>query len=421
MQNVFSDLKARGLIHSVTDEKLLAELLQSQSVCFYIGFDPTAPSLHIGNLVQIITAKRLQLAGHKPLALVGGATGLIGDPKQSGERVLNEREVVDQWVKRIHDQLTNFFDFAGTNAAIMVNNYDWTAPLGVLEFLRDIGKHFPVNKMLDREAVAARLAKDGISFTEFSYQVLQANDFLHLFQNYGAVLQTGGSDQWGNLTAGTDLIRRVTGASVHAMCTPLLVKADGGKFGKTESGTIWLDSEMTSPYAFYQFWINTDDRDLELMLNTFSLKSLSEIEQLMNISNAEPHLRHGQKSLAMEMTSLVHSEQAMLDAQNAASALFAGGDLSDINKSTLHAALQEAGLAKSILINNQMPSVVELLLSSGVVGSKNEAKRAISEGSIWINQTRISTEDQAVAVSELIHGAYLVVRKGKKTIRGLEF
>jgi tyrosyl-tRNA synthetase len=236
-----------------------------------------------------------------------------------------------------------------------------------------------------------------------------------------AVLQTGGSDQWGNLTAGTDLIRRVTGASVHAMCTPLLVKADGGKFGKTESGTIWLDSEMTSPYAFYQFWINTDDRDLELMLKTFSLKSLSEIEQLMNISNAEPHLRHGQKALAMEMTSLVHSEQAMLDAQNAASALFAGGDLSDINKSTLHAALQEAGLAKSILIDNQMPSVVELLLSSGVVGSKNEAKRAISEGSIWINQTRISTEDQAVAVSELIHGAYLVVRKGKKTIRGLEF
>jgi tyrosyl-tRNA synthetase len=205
------------------------------------------------------------------------------------------------------------------------------------------------------------------------------------------------------------------------MCTPLLVKADGGKFGKTESGTIWLDSEMTSPYAFYQFWINTDDRDLELMLKTFSLKSLSEIEQLMNISNAEPNLRHGQKALAMEMTSLVHSEQAMLDAQNAASALFAGGDLSDINKSTLHAALQEAGLAKSILINNQMPSVVELLLSSGVVGSKNEAKRAISEGSIWINQTRISTEDQAVAVSELIHGAYLVVRKGKKTIRGLEF
>ena len=416
--SILSELQSRGLIHDTTDAEELAAALRN-GLTFYVGFDPTAPSLHIGNLVQILTAKRLQLAGNRPLALVGGATGLIGDPKMSGERTLNEAELVEEWSNRLRLQLAKFFDFSGPHAATMVNNYDWTHGIDVLEFLRDIGKHFSVNRMLDREAVAARLAGAGISFTEFSYQVLQAYDYLHLHREYNAVLQTGGSDQWGNLTAGTDLIRRVTGNIVHALCTPLLTKSDGGKFGKTEAGTVWLDPELTSPYAFYQFWLNTDDRDLAKMLKVFSFKSLAEIDQLVAVSSAEPHLRIGQRALAQEMTSLVHSEQDMQQAESAASLLFGNGDLSTIAESALVAALAEAGLVEVELVAGELPVLPDLLVAAGIVKSKTEARRMIAEGAAWVNNQKWTDENAKIPLETLLFQRFLVLRRGRKNIAGI--
>ncbi len=301
----------------------------------------------------------------------------------------------------------------------MVNNYQWTHGVGVLEFLRDIGKHFSVNRMLDREAVAARLAGAGISFTEFSYQVLQAYDYLHLHQEYGAKLQTGGSDQWGNLTAGTDLIRRVTGNIVHALCTPLLTRADGGKFGKTEAGTVWLDPELTSPYAFYQFWLNVDDRDLEKMLLVFSFKSLAEISQLIAASQAEPHLRIGQRALAQEMTTLVHSADEMMQAETAAALLFGNGDLDTIAEPALVAALTEAGLTDVALVDGALPLLPDLLVVAGIVKSKTEARRMISEGAAWVNNQKWTDESVAIPLETLIFQRFLVLRRGRKTIAGI--
>lgn len=416
--SILSELQSRGLIHDTTDAEELAAALRN-GLTFYVGFDPTAPSLHIGNLVQILTAKRLQLAGNRPLALVGGATGLIGDPKMSGERTLNEAELVEEWSNRLRLQLAKFFDFSGPHAATMVNNYDWTHGIDVLEFLRDIGKHFSVNRMLDREAVAARLAGAGISFTEFSYQVLQAYDYLHLHREYNAVLQTGGSDQWGNLTAGTDLIRRVTGNIVHALCTPLLTKSDGGKFGKTEAGTVWLDPELTSPYAFYQFWLNTDDRDLAKMLKVFSFKSLAEIDQLVASSSAEPHLRIGQRALAQEMTSLVHSEQDMQQAESAAALLFGNGDLSTIAESALVAALAEAGMVEVKLVAGELPVLPDLLVAAGIVKSKTEARRMIAEGAAWVNNQKWTDENAKIPLETLLFQRFLVLRRGRKNIAGI--
>jgi len=416
--SILSELQSRGLIHDTTDAEELAAALRN-GLTFYVGFDPTAPSLHIGNLVQILTAKRLQLAGNRPLALVGGATGLIGDPKMSGERTLNEAELVEEWSNRLRLQLAKFFDFSGPHAATMVNNYDWTHGIDVLEFLRDIGKHFSVNRMLDREAVAARLAGAGISFTEFSYQVLQAYDYLHLHREYNAVLQTGGSDQWGNLTAGTDLIRRVTGNIVHALCTPLLTKSDGGKFGKTEAGTVWLDPELTSPYAFYQFWLNIDDRDLAKMLKVFSFKSLAEIDQLVASSSAEPHLRIGQRALAQEMTSLVHSEQDMQQAESAAALLFGNGDLSTIAESALVAALAEAGLVEVELVAGELPVLPDLLVAAGIVKSKTEARRMIAEGAAWVNNQKWTDENAKIPLETLLFQRFLVLRRGRKNIAGI--
>jgi tyrosyl-tRNA synthetase len=416
---ILDELKSRGLVHDTTDDAALSEAL-NKGLTFYVGFDPTAPSLHIGNLVQILTAKRLQLAGNKPLALVGGATGLIGDPKMTGERTLNEREVVEQWSDRLHDQLSKFFDFSGDHAAKMVNNYEWTHTVGVLEFLRDIGKHFSVNRMLDREAVAARLANQGISFTEFSYQVLQAYDYLHLHKSFGATLQTGGSDQWGNLTAGTDLIRRVTGTTVHALCTPLLTRSDGGKFGKTEAGTVWLDGSLTSPYAFYQFWLNIDDSDLPKMLNVFSFKSLSEIADLIASSQAEPHLRIGQRALAQEMTSLVHSELQMKQAEQAAAVLFGTGSLMELDEATLEAALSEAGITEIELVDGKLPPPADLLALSGIVKSKTEARRMIDEGAAWLNNSKLTETEAEIPLDSMIFGRFLVLRRGRKTIAGIK-
>jgi tyrosyl-tRNA synthetase len=419
MNKILDELKWRGLLHDATDQENLAAALDS-GLTFYVGFDPTAPSMHVGNLVQILTAKRLQQAGNIPLALVGGATGLIGDPKMSGERTLNEADVVQAWSDRIENQLRKFFDFEGPNAAQVVNNFDWTHGVGVLEFLRDIGKHFSVNRMLDREAVAARLANQGISFTEFSYQILQAFDYLHLNQNYNAILQTGGSDQWGNLTAGTDLIRRVTGKTVHAFSTPLLTKSDGGKFGKTESGTIWLDAELTSAYAFYQFWLNIDDRDLEKMLKVFSFKEIDEIKNLLTASNKDPHLRIGQRSLAQEMTALVHSVEDLAQVEQASAVLFGSGDFSSLNQKTLESVLAEAGLVEVQLLNGQLPPAVDLFVSAGVVKSKTEARRMIADGAAWVNNQKLEPETVDITRESLLFGQYLVLRRGRKTIAGIK-
>ena len=319
---VLDDLVQRDLVASATDLGALRDALSAGPITMYCGFDPTAPSLHMGNLAQIVTMMRFQRSGHRPLALVGGSTGLIGDPRMTSERTLNPVDVVRDWELHIKAQLEQFFDFEGPNACTMVNNFDWTKDVSAIEFLRDIGKHFSVNRMLDREAVAARLNSSGISYTEFSYQLLQAFDFLELYRRYGCVLQTGGSDQWGNITAGADLIRRVEGAAVHALTTPLITKADGTKFGKTESGTVWLSAELTSPYAFFQFWLNADDRDLPQLLHTFSLRPFPEVEQLLVASAERPHAREAQRALAREVTTLVHGAEASAQAEAAAVALF---------------------------------------------------------------------------------------------------
>lgn len=422
MTDVLADLEWRGLIADSTDRDELADRLAAGPVTFYCGFDPTAPSLHLGNLVQILTMRRLQDDGHRPLALVGGATGLIGDPKESGERVLNDRDTVEAWVDRIEQQLRRFLTFDGDAAARMVNNLDWTGPMSAIDLLRDIGKHFSVNRMLDREAVAARLAAGGISYTEFSYQVLQANDYLHLHQSYDCVLQTGGSDQWGNLTAGVDLIRRVTGHHVAALTTPLLVKADGTKFGKTESGTVWLDADRTSPYAFYQFWLNADDRDVSRWLRVFSFRSHDEIQELEQVTLDKPHERRAQRALAEEMTSLVHGAAATEAVVAASAALFGRGDLATADAGTLGAALAEAGGAvlTSADVDEGGIAFVSLLAKTGLVSGTSAARRAVAEGGAYLNNVRVTDVDHRVTGADLLHGRWVVLRRGKRNIAGAD-
>lgn len=416
MSEVLADLDWRGLIADSTDRDELAERLAAGPVTFYCGFDPTAPSLHLGNLVQILTMRRLQDAGHRPLALVGGATGLIGDPKESGERVLNDRDTVEAWVGRIEQQLRRFLSFDGEAGARMVNNLDWTSAMGAIDLLRDIGKHFSVNRMLDREAVSARLAAGGISYTEFSYQVLQANDYLHLHRSMDCVLQTGGSDQWGNLTAGVDLIRRVTGHHVAALTTPLLVKADGTKFGKTESGTVWLDADRTSPYAFYQFWMNADDRDIARWLRVFSFRDHEEIEELERATEDRPQARLAQRALAEELTTLVHGADATAAVVAASAALFGRGDLADSDPDTLAAALSEAGGA--VLTDEDVTEAgvpfVALFAKCGLVNGTSAARRSIAEGGAYLNNERVTDVDHRVTASDLLHGRWVVLRRGKR-------
>ncbi len=420
-QEIIPELQWRGLIAQSTDLEKISKVC-ANPVTLYCGFDPTAPSLHLGNLVQILTVRRFQQYGHKPLALVGGATGLIGDPKESGERSLNSVDLVGEWVDRIRTQLERFYDFAGPNAAQMVNNLDWTRDLNAIEFLRDIGKHFSVNRMLDRQAVAARLAKDGISFTEFSYQLLQSFDYLELYRRYDCVLQTGGSDQWGNITAGVDLVRRVESKGVHALTTPLLTRVDGKKFGKTESGTIWLDPQLTSPYSFFQYWINADDRDIPNLLKTFSFKSESEISELVQASIDRPQERAAQRALASELTEIVHGAQESTGAQNAGKALFGGGDLADLPESTLQAALTEASLGEvsiSEVSDGKLPALDELLVRCGLAQSKKAARRTIAEGGAYVNNIRIEQEDFQVPVSDLLYGRWVVLRRGRKAFAGV--
>ena len=413
--HILDELKWRGLVALSTDEDELRKALSGQ-ITFYCGFDPTAPSLHLGNLVQLLTMRRLQLAGHLPLALVGGATGLIGDPKPTAERTLNDRETVGEWVEKLADQNRRFLDFEGQNAARMVNNLDWTSGYSAIDFLREIGKHFRVGKMLSKDAVSARLNSDsGISYTEFSYQVLQGMDFLELYQRYGCVMQTGGSDQWGNLTAGTDLIHKVEGKSVHLIATPLITNADGKKFGKSEGNAIWLDAELTSPYAMYQFWLNTDDADVIDRLKVFTFLTRAEISDYEALVKDEPFKREAQRRLALEVTELVHSKEEAEAARDAALALFGGGDVRSLNQKSLLAALVElpnAQVARGV-------SVIDALVAVGLASSNSEARRAIEAGSVSVNQQKIESTESTI--EDLLSGDVALISKGKKNLAGLFF
>ncbi|MGA8113778.1 MAG: tyrosine--tRNA ligase [Actinocatenispora sp.] len=417
MTDIFQDLRWRGLIKDSTDPDELAKNLANGPVTFYAGFDPTGPSLHIGHMVQILTARRLQHAGHRPLLLVGGATGLIGDPKDSGERVLNSPDVVADWVGRLQRQMTPFVAFSGEHAARVVNNLDWTSAMSAVEFLRDVGKHFPVNQMLSRDVVKNRLAAGGISFTEFSYQILQANDYFELNRRHGCTLQFGGSDQWGNITAGVDYCRRRGVSDATAFTTPLVTRADGTKFGKTADGqSVWLDAEMTSPYAFYQFWFNVEDGDVGRYLRYFSFRPRAEIEELERQTAERPAARSAQRALAEELTSLVHGEGEMSQVVTASKALFGRGDLAELDAGTLRAALAEAGLVSV----SELPGVATLLKQSGLTSSLSEARRAVAEGGAYVNNERVTDPDAAVGVDRLLHGRYLVLRRGKRSIAGVE-
>jgi tyrosyl-tRNA synthetase len=415
--DVIDDLQWRGLLHDSTDRDELRAHLAAGPVTFYVGFDPTAPSLQVGNLVQVLTARRLQRAGHRPLLLVGGATGMIGDPKEEGERILNDPSIVSGWVDKIRRQVEPFYDFDGPSAAQMVNNLDWTSPLSAIEFLRDVGKHFPVNQMLAREVVKARL-ESGISFTEFSYQILQAHDYFQLNQRYGCTLQHGGSDQWGNILAGVDFCRRRGVRGVHAFTTPLVTRADGTKFGKSAAGmSLWLDPAMTSPYAFYQFWVNAEDADIPTYLRVFSFRSRDEIEALEKASADRPAAREAQRALAEELTTLLHGETECAQVIAASQALFGRGSLAELAPETLSAALSEAGLAR---VAAPLPGVAALLKESGLVSSMNEARRTIGEGGAYVNNERVTDVEATVDPAALLHGRFLVLRRGRRNIAGVE-
>jgi tyrosyl-tRNA synthetase len=418
--NLLEDLRWRGLLAQSTDEAALVESLK-KPITLYVGFDPTAPSLHVGNLVVLLVLRRFQLAGHTPIALVGGATGLVGDPSgKNEERTLNSTEIVEGWVSRIRTQVSAFLDFSeAKNKAIVVNNLDWTSPLSAIEFLRDIGKHFSVNQMLSKDSVSARLEAGGISYTEFSYQVLQSYDFLELYRRNNCTLQLGGSDQWGNIVAGLDLIRRVEAGSGHALTVPLLTKADGTKFGKTAGGSVWLDPAMTSPYAFFQYWLNTDDKDVINFLKVFSFKSHAEITALENAHKENPGLREAHRALARELTALVHSQATTDRVEAAAKALFGQGDLTELDEETLAGALAE--LPRTTVSKNEaIPTWVDLLAATGVVDSKSAARRIVKEGGAYLNNEKIAGEDFAPAKSDFLCGKYAVLRKGKRDLAAVE-
>ncbi len=413
--DVWEEITWRGLVHVSTNPDELKQLLAGPPITYYCGFDPTAPSLHLGNLVQLLLMRRLQLAGHRPLGLVGGSTGLIGDPRPTAERTLNDESVVAEWVGYLQGQVARFLSFEGDNAARLVNNLDWTAPLSAIEFLRDIGKHFRVGTMIKKDAVSARLNSDaGISYTEFSYQILQGMDFRELYRTYGCVLQTGGSDQWGNLTSGTDLIHKSEGATAHAIGTPLITNSDGTKFGKSEGNAVWLDPTMTSPYAFYQFWLNTDDADVIERLKVFTFLDRAEIERLEQLVADEPFRRQAQRVLAWEVTGLVHGADATQAAIDASEALFGQGDLSALDAATLESALRE-------LPNTTSPAstpIAQLLVDTGLTASASEARRAIGQGGVYVNNAKVEDDQSTLEHTALLSGM-AVLRRGKKTLAGV--
>jgi tyrosyl-tRNA synthetase len=420
--DILDELTWRGLIAHSTDQDELRKAFRLGTVTFYGGFDPTAAGLHIGNLVLLLTMRRVQEAGHRPIGLVGGATGLIGDPSgKSAERVLNERDTVAGWVERIRAEEERFLDFTpGPTGALIVSNLDWTQDLSALDFLRDIGKHFPVNRMLARESVKARLEAGGLSYTEFSYQILQAYDFLELYRRYGCTLQLGGSDQWGNLVAGVDLIGRVEGTSVHALATPLITKPDGTKYGKTEDGAIWISADLMSPYAFYQFWINRSDAEVPGLLRVFTFRSREEIEDLERQTRESPAARTGQRVLAEDVTTLVHGADECARVVAASRAMFGQGDLAALPESTLAAALTEVGLTTVRATPDGMPTVVDLLAATGLAASKSAARRAIAAGGAYLNNRKVASEDAVPEPADLLHGRYLVLRRGRRTVAGVE-
>ncbi|MBI3429691.1 MAG: tyrosine--tRNA ligase [Actinobacteria bacterium] len=418
--NLLDDLKWRGLLAQSTDETQLKAAL-AKPITLYAGFDPTAPSMHVGNLVILTVLRRFQLAGHHAIALVGGATGLVGDPSgKNEERILNTEEVVEEWVLRFRNQFSKFLDMdAPKNPARVVNNLDWTSPLSAIDFLRDIGKHFSVNQMLAKESVSARLEGGGISYTEFSYQVLQSLDFLELFRRHGCTIQIGGSDQWGNIVAGLDLIRRVEGASGNAFTVPLLTKQDGTKFGKTAGGSIWLDPAMTSPYAFFQYWLNTEDRDVVNFLKVFSFLSHDEITELEKSHSENPGARTVHRVLARELTTLVHGAQNCERVEAAARALFGQGELSELDEATLESALAE--LPRAIVGSfSEIPTWVDLVAASGVVDSKSAARRVVKEGGAYLNNAKIAGEDFAPSQNDFFFGRFAVLRKGKRELVAVE-
>ena len=412
---VWDEVVWRGLVHVSTDEVELKRLLSGEPITYYCGFDPTAASLHLGNLVQLLLMRRFQLAGHKPLGLVGGSTGLIGDPRPTAERTLNSKETVAEFVGYLQAQVAKFLSFEGDNAARLVNNLDWTAPLSAIDFLRDIGKHFRVGTMLKKDAVSARLNSDaGISYAEFSYQVLQGMDFLELYRSQGCVLQTGGSDQWGNLTSGTDLIRKAEGVSVHAIGTPLITNSDGTKFGKSEGNAVWLDPALTSPYAFYQFWLNTDDADVIERVKIFTFLTRVEIDRLIELVATAPFRREAQRALALEVTTLVHGADATLAAIAASAALFGQGELDRLDAPTLEAALRELPNTTTIAST----PIVQLLVDTGLASSLGESRRAVEQGGIYLNNVKV--EDAALTLEQnALPGGMAVLRRGKKTLAGI--
>ena len=413
-KGLWEELQWRGLVAISTDEAELSKQLNSGKLTYYIGFDPTAPSLHLGNLVQLLVMRRLQLAGHNPIVLIGGSTGLVGDPRPTAERVLNTKETVSEWVEKLSKQASRFLDFSGSNKATLVNNLDWTAPLSAIDFLREIGKHFRVGKMLSKEAVSARLnSEHGISYTEFSYQILQGYDFLELFRRHNCTLQLGGSDQWGNLTSGSDLIHKVEGKSVHLLATPLITNSDGKKFGKSEGNAVWLDAELTSAYAFYQFWLNVEDADVIDRLKVFTFLSKSEIEALAEQVKLAPHLREAQRALALEVTSLVHSPEAAHGAIQASKALFGQAELTDLSEQDLLSALSELPNVKAA----KGASIAQLLVDTGLEASVSAGRRAIKEGGVYLNNEKVV--DEAAVFEQVLPGNVAVLRRGKKTLAAI--
>ena len=415
---VLDELRWRGLIAISTDEEALRRELEAGPVTFYCGFDPTAPSLHFGNLVQLVTMRRLQHVGHHPIAVVGGATGLVGDPSgKSAERSLHDVDVIEAWVERIRLQVQHLLAFEGDNPARIVNNLEWTGDLSTLSFLRDIGKHFSVARMLEKESVAARLSDEGISFTEFSYQILQAMDYLELHRRYGARLQTGGSDQWGNLTAGVDLIRRAEHASVHALATPLITRSDGTKYGKSEADAVFLDPAMTSPFAFYQYFLNQADADVVALLKTFSFRPREEIEELERAVAERPEAREAQRILAEELSAMVHGPEEAARAVAASEAVFGSGDLTALDERTLAAAV--AGLPRAT-VDGTAPAILDLLVSGGLAQSRGDARRTVSEGGAYVNNRRVSDPAWVPGDDDFLHGRWLLLRRGKRQVAAVE-
>jgi tyrosyl-tRNA synthetase len=417
---ILEELSWRGLIAQSTDLDALAAEVGRPPTTVYAGFDPTAPSLHAGHLVPLLALRRFQQAGHRPIVLAGGATGMIGDPRDTGERFLNAADTVAGWTERIRGQLERFVDFDGSpSGAIVENNLSWTADLGAIEFLRDIGKHFSVNVMLDRDTIRRRLEGEGISYTEFSYMLLQANDYVELHQRYDCTLQIGGSDQWGNIIAGVRLVRQKLGDAVHALTVPLVTSSDGTKFGKSSGGgNLWLDPEMTSPYAWYQYFVNTADDDVVRYLRWFTFLSAEEIAELAEATQERPHQRAAQRRLAGELTTLVHGEEATIAAEHASEALFGRGELSRLDEQTLAAALREASVAE--LKPGAPNGIVDLLVATGLSASKGAARRTIAEGGVSVNNARIDSDEWTPRPEDYLHGRWLVVRRGKRNIAGVE-